>query len=103
MNKKGKTSPWLIVGVVALIAILGIIAYGTYQTQIGDQPSAISNVIETGDCDTAPTITVAAAVDAVAGDKLMFVAPKLTLGNKVTRTVADPDAKTVVTFFQKFG
>jgi hypothetical protein len=33
----------------------------------------------------------------------MFVAPELTLGNKVTRTVADPDSKTVITYFQKFG
>jgi len=33
----------------------------------------------------------------------MFIAPKLTLGNKVERTVADPDAKLVTTYFQKFG
>lgn len=48
-------------------------------------------------------ITVNANANVVDGDKLMFVAPKLTLGNKVERTVADPDAKTVTTYFQKFG
>lgn len=48
-------------------------------------------------------ITLSAAVDVRDGDKLMFIAPKLTLGNKVERTVSDPDAKTVTTYFQKFG
>jgi hypothetical protein len=33
----------------------------------------------------------------------MFVAPSLTLGDKVSRTVSDPDSKTVITYFQKFG
>jgi len=49
------------------------------------------------------TITVSAAVNVKAWDKLMFIAPKLTLWNKVTRTVSDPDAKIVTTYFQKFG
>jgi len=49
------------------------------------------------------TLTLAAAVDVEDGDKVIFVAPKLTLGQKVTRTVADPDSKLVTTYFQKFG
>jgi len=49
------------------------------------------------------TITVSAAVTVKIDDKLMFIAPSLTLGNKVSRTVADPDSKTVITYFQKYG
>lgn len=49
------------------------------------------------------TITVNANATVVAGDKVMFIAPKLTLGDKVSRTVTDPTAKQVTTFFQKFG
>ena len=52
---------------------------------------------------TTKVLTLAVAVDAEVGDKLLFVAPKLTIGNKVTRTVADPDSKTVITYFQKYG
>lgn len=49
------------------------------------------------------TITLASAVDVVEGDKLMFITPKLTLGNKVQRDVTDPSTKLVITYFQKFG
>lgn len=49
------------------------------------------------------TITLSASVDVKDGDKLLFIAPELTIGNKVERTVASPDAKTVTTYFQKHG
>jgi hypothetical protein len=52
---------------------------------------------------TTKVLTLQVAVDVEVGDKLLFVAPKLTIGNKVTRTVADPDSKTVITYFQKYG
>jgi len=35
MNKQGKTSPAIIIGVITLIAIAGLIAYGVTQTQLG--------------------------------------------------------------------
>ena len=52
---------------------------------------------------TTKVITVSAAVDVKAGDRLLFIAPALTRGNKVTREVADPNSKQVITYFQKFG
>jgi len=89
----------IVVASVSTFAVWDIVRTIPAKGSVGTQTQTTITAINTG----TSTITVAAAVDAVAGDKLMFVAPKLTLGNKVTRTVADPDSKTVVTYFQKFG
>lgn len=65
----------------------------------GTSTNAVITAINSG----TKTITLDGNVNVKAGDYLLFVNSKLTIGNKVERTIDDPDAKLVTTYFGKYG
>jgi hypothetical protein len=88
-----------------IVESVGTFAINDYVRTIPAKGSAgtETQVTITGIDPATNTLTVSSAVSVKDGDKVIFIAPKLTLGDKVQRTVSDPTAKLVTTYFQKFG
>ena len=81
MNNHAKTSPLIVVGAIALIAILGFLAYAQYsQTQLQGGTDEGGVIIPSAGCAQNPTIVVGAVDKIATGSAVTVTTPAIVNG-----------------------